>query len=502
MENILIGLVQVLNPGMLLMILSGVMLGLIIGAIPGLTTNMAIAIMVPVTYSMEPAAALIFLVAIYCAGAYGGSIAAILIGIPGTGAAVATTIDGHPLAKKGQAGYALFLATVFSVLGGLVSSLVLLFAAPQLARLAVKFGPGEFLALGIFGITTVASMSESKSALRGLISGTFGLLLSVVGLSPLMGAPRFTFGLYEIIDGFPLVPVFIGLFGFGSILTASVKPTQDGSKSAVIDIGKMLYPIQELFRFTKTFLRSSAIGVILGIIPGPGAVAASFFAYDRAKRASKNPEQFGTGVPEGVVATESANNAVVGSSLVPLLALGVPGNSISALFLGALLLHGLRPGPALFRDAPETAFGLIIAMFLANIIMGPLGLLVGRGFSYFLKVPAGIMHALILAICSLGTYSLRNNVGDVYIMIGFGLLSFFMKKLDVPMSPLVLGLILGPMIERSFHQAWTIFDGNPSFLVTRPITFVLMALALWSLVSGIRRTIPKREKKTDDGCDK
>jgi putative tricarboxylic transport membrane protein len=257
----------------------------------------------------------------------------------------------------------------------------------------------------------------------------------------------------------------------------------------------MWHPLRSLLKFWRTLVRSSVIGIIIGIIPGPGCVAASFFAYDREKRASKTPEKFGTGVPEGVVATESANNAVVGGSLVPLLALGVPGNSVSALFLGALLLHGLRPGPALFRGSPEVAYGMLMAMFLANIVMAPFGLLVGRGFSYFLKVPAGIMRALILAICMVGTFSLRNNVGDIYIMTGFGLLAYFMKKLDVPVSPLVLGLILGPLIERSFHQAWTIYDGNMSFLVTRPISLVLMLLALWSLASGIRRSISSRSAR-------
>lgn len=491
MENILIGVVQVFDPPTLLMLIAGVFLGLVIGAIPGLTTNMAIAIMVPITYTMAPAVAFVFLVAIYCAGAYGGSIAAILIGIPGTGAAVATTIDGHPMAKNGEAGKALFLATVFSVLGGLVSTIVLFVAAPQLARVAVKLGPGEYFALGIFGIVTVSSMSESKSVSRGMISGILGLLLSTVGLSPLMGTARFTFGNYHIIDGFPLVPVFIGLFGLGTILTAATKTRKVEGES--IKLGKVLYPVKEILRYYRTFIRSTTIGVVLGAIPGPGAVAASFLSHDQAKRHSKHPETFGKGEPEGVVATESANNAVVGSSLVPLLALGVPGNSVSALFLGALLLHGLRPGPALFRDTPEIGFSIIVAMFVANLLMGPAGILIGRGFSYFLKVPVGVMHSLILAICSLGTFSLRKNIGDLYVMIAFGLGSYFMKKLDIPSSPIVLGLILGPMIEKNLHSAMTIYDHSFMFLLTRPVSLALMLLALWSLISGIRRTMKNKD---------
>lgn len=476
-----------MQPGMMLMVLSGVLLGVIVGAIPGLTTNMAIAIMVPVTYSMSPAAALVFLASIYSAGVYAGSIASILIGIPGTAAAVATTIDGHPLAKKGKAGLAIYLATVSSVLGGILSTFVLIIAAPQLARLAVRFGPAEFFTLGLFGMITVSSMSESSSIVRGLIAGALGLLLSVVGISPIAAAPRLTFGLYEIIDGFPLVPVFIGLFGFGQILNSAVTETK-GYKGQVTSIGKMWHGWNWL-KYWRTFLRSSVIGTILGIIPGPGCVAAAFFAHDREKRASKTPEKFGTGMPEGVVATESANNAVVGSSLVPLLGLGVPGNSVSALFLGALLLHGLRPGPSLFRNSPEVAFSMVLAMLLANILMGPVGLLVGRGFSYFLKVPKGLLQALILALCAVGTFSVRNNVGDVYIMLGFGFLSHFLKKLDVPLSPIVLGIILGPMIERSLHQALTIFDGSMVFLVTRPIPIVFVLLTLWSLFGSIRQAI-------------
>jgi len=504
LQNILLGLSELMQPGMLFMVLSGVLLGVIVGAIPGLTTNMAIAIMVPVTYSMSPAAALVFLSSIYCAGAYAGSIASILIGIPGTGAAVATTIDGHPLAKKGRAGLAIYLATVSSVFGGIVSTFVLVIAAPQLARLAVKFGPAEFFTLGLFGMITVSSMSESSSIMRGLIAGAFGLLLSVVGISPIAAAPRLTFGLYEIIDGFPLVPVFIGLFGFGQILNSAVTETK-GYEGQVTSIGKMWHNFRTWLQYWKTFLRSSLIGTILGMIPGPGCVAAAFFAHDREKRASKTPEKFGTGMPEGVVATESANNAVVGSSLVPLLGLGVPGNSVSALFLGALLLHGLRPGPSLFRNSPEVAFSMVLAMILANLLMGPVGLLVGRGFSYFLKVPKGLLQALILALCAVGTFSLRNNVGDVYIMLGFGVLSYFLKKLDVPLSPIVLGIILGPMIERSLHQALTLFDGSMAFLVTRPIPIVLLLLTLWSLFGSIRQAVRRGRggakairKKTDE----
>lgn len=488
MENILIGLIQIFDVWTLVMLFAGVMVGLVIGAIPGLTTNMAIAIMVPITYTMDPSVAFVFLVAIYCSGAYAGSIAAILIGIPGTGAAVATTIDGHPMAKNGEAGRALFLATVFSVFGGIASTIVLFFAAPQLARAAVKLGPSEYLALGIFGIVTVSSMSESKSVLRGLIAGVIGLLISTVGLSPLMGSARFTFGNYHIIDGFPLVPVFIGMFGFGSILSSSLKRRSE-RKQDVVELGKVFYSFKGLIKYFRTFVRSSIIGIILGTIPGPGAVAASFLSHDQAKRKSDNPEKFGKGEPEGVVATESANNAVVGSSLVPLMALGVPGNSVSALFLGALLLHGLRPGPALFRDTPEVGYTLIFAMLLANIIMGPLGIIIGRGFSYFLKVPKSIMNGIILAICCLGTFSIRNSIGDLYVMVAFGIASYLLKKMDIPSSPIVLGLILGPMVEKNFHMARTIYSDNVLFMFLRPVSIVLLLLAVWSLVSGIRRSV-------------
>lgn len=488
MDNILLGFAQMFDPVMMLLLVAGTFMGLVIGAVPGLTTNMAIAIMVPFTFAMEPVAALVFLTAIYCAGMYGGSIAAILIGIPGTGAAVVTTLDGHPLARQGRAGYAIYLSLMGSVIGGLFSAVVLLFAAPPLAEVAVRFGPGEFFALGIFGVSTVASMSESKSVIRGLISGVLGLMLTVVGISPVLGLERFTFGLYQLMDGFPQVPVFIGLFGIGAIFT-SMKKKRETEDATIFKVEKMWFPLRGFFKYWRNLIRSSVIGTIIGIIPGPGAVAASFMAYDRAKRTSKHPENFGNGEPEGIVACETANNAIVGGSLVPLMALGVPGNSVSALFLGALLIHGLRPGPSLFREAPDAAYGMLISMFLANIVMIPFGLWLGKVFSWFLKIPEALMKALILGICMIGTFALRNNIGDVYIMVGFGVVYFFMKKVDLPVSPLVLGLILGPMIEKSFHQAWTIFGGDMSFLVTRPIPLVLMLISAWSLYSGIRGSL-------------
>lgn len=490
MEHLVQGFHALMDLEVLLMLVLGTLLGTVVGAIPGLTTNMAIAIMVPLTFSMDTIPALAFLSAIYVGGMFGGSIAAILLGIPGTGAAVATRLDGAPMARRGRAGEAVAVAIASSVVGGVFSTLALWFLAPPLAEQALKFGPPEYFALAIFGLSTVAGLGENHDVLKGLVAGAFGLLAAVVGMTPVTGYPRFSFGLVELMDGFPLVPVLIGLFGVGSVLETAVRVAK-GEKPELVRVDRIRLGQGAVKKLARVWAKASPIGVLVGMIPGPGALAASFMAYDQVARGAKNRDEFGKGIPEGVAATEAANNAVVGGSLVPLLALGVPGNGVSALFLGALLIHGLRPGPSLFRETPEIAYGTLVSMFLANLLLVPAGVAVGKGFSFFLRIPATVVSAVITVFCIIGAFALNNSMGDVYIMLGFGAVRYLMGKFDIPLSPFILGLILAPIAEFSLHQSLTLYDGSWRFLVTRPITAVMMTLAVWtlsaSIIRGVRR---------------
>lgn len=493
MSNILLGLSVVFRPDCFLALFFGVFFGLIIGALPGLTGNMAIALLVPVTFAMDPVVGLVLLAAIYCSAIFGGSISAILLGIPGTISSLATTFDGHPMAQKGLAGRALGVATISSVIGGLFSATVLMFVAPQLAEQALRFGPAEYFALAVLGLSCIASVGEG-SVLKGVMAGVLGLLISTVGMSPQTGYPRFWFGNFSIIDGVPFIPALIGFFGVVSVLKMAEKAgTTSAKKVELPSIGRISPDYALVKRLIPTWFRSSVIGTIVGIIPGAGTTIATFLSYDYAKRASKTPEEFGKGIEEGVAAPESANNAVTGGSLVPLLALGVPGNSTSALLLGALMIHGLRTGPMFFQERPDVIYGLLVSLFLANIIMAPLGLFVARFMTSILAIPTSLMGGIIIAFCTVGTYAMRNNPVDIVIMVVFGLLGYLMEKVKLPSAPIILALVLGPMLERSWQQALVISRGSYDFLYARPITLVILLMSLWSFSAPIVKMLRRRK---------
>lgn len=479
MGDILLGLQVLIQPESLLALLAGVVIGLIVGSLPGLNDSITMAVLIPITFGMEPQIAFCLLVGIYCASATGGSIPSILLKIPGTASATVTAFDGYPMSQKGKSGEALGISVTSSAFGGITSALILLFLSPFLARQALKFGPPEYFMLAVLGMSTVVGMAGNKIA-KNLIAMSVGLLFSCIGMSPQTGLARFTFGNANLLEGISLVPMLIGLFGITSILelietigpgmTEAIKENYEKVKTKMPDkkMAKRLLP---------TWIQSSAIGNIIGIIPGAGMVMAIFMAYDQAVRTHPKLE-FGTGVPEGIAAPEAANNAVVASSMVPLLSLGVPGNSTSALFLGALTIQGLRTGPSLFRDNPDMAYLIVLGFIVANIIMLPLSLFYCNFLATaVLKLKREILSGIVLILCVTGAFSVGNNPFNIVIIIFFGFVGYTFNKYKIPQSSLILASILGSMMESNWTQSMVFANGSLSVFVTRPLSLVLLVLS-------------------------
>ncbi|MBF4692111.1 tripartite tricarboxylate transporter permease [Fusibacter ferrireducens] len=518
MENLIIGLQQFADPIVLAALIFGTFLGLTVGALPGLNDSITIAVLIPITFGMNPHVALALLVGIYCASSCGGSIPAVLLDIPGTASSMITALDGHPMSLMGKSKQALSLCMTSSVFGGISSSLVLLFFAPILASYALKFGPPEYFMLAILGLSTVIGMA-GKNAAKNFLAMSIGLWLSCIGMSPTTGIARFTFGNSNLFDGIPLIPRMIGLFGVLSILkmydahkkkshmsqseiteTAANEPElteinseAEGTSAFTDEEDKIALPnLKMTKRLLPTWLRSSFIGNILGVIPGAGMTMAIFVAYDQAQK-SKPDLEFGTGVPEGIAAPESANNAVVASSMVPLLSLGIPGNSTSALFLGALTIQGLRTGPTLFKDSPDIAYLVIVGFLLANIVMLPMSLAYCKYFaSKVLKLNPHILGAAVLVLCVTGTFAYANNVFHIYAMTFFGLLGYVIWKFDIPQAPLILTSILGSMMESNWISTQA-YGGAIAF-IERPVSRILVILALIFVFSPVIKSIKSRFK--------
>lgn len=462
----------------------GTALGIVIGAIPGLTATMGVALLVPMTFSMSPVAGLIMLSGIYCGAIYGGSISAILLRTPGTPASICTTYDGYPMTKQGRVKEALGVSIVASAFGGLLSAVSLLLFSPMLARFALDFGPFEYFALCVFGMAIITSIAEEEPT-KGIASGIFGLMIATIGADPSTGNPRYWFNSIYLFSGLNLVPVLIGLFAipevFNLVFHRGEKVTYVGKVT-----GRLLPPIKELLSKTGTFIQASIIGIIVGIIPAIGPELAPFIAYDQAKRTSKHPEKFGTGIIDGIIASETSNNAVTGSSLVPTLTLGVPGSGVAAVFLGGLTIHGLQPGPLLFDRHPDLVYGLMVGFFIVNIFMLILGLSGTRVFSSIIKLPGSITATFILLFSILGSYALRNTMFDVWTMLVFGLLGYLIQEYNFLPGPIVLGLVLGPLMEDNLVRSLIIAKGSLLPFVTRPITVVFLLLSVgmvaWSII--------------------
>lgn len=478
-ENLYLGLINVFTLTNLWAVLLGVFLGTIIGILPGIGSAGGAAIMIPITYGMGPTAAISLLAALYCSATYAGSISAILFRIPGESASAATLIDGYPMAQKGQAGKALGTAISASVAGGLFSVIVLILLAPQLAKVALSFGPPEYFALACFGLSVITSLG-GKSQLKGIISALLGVWFVTVGVDPIMGVPRFTFGNPHFLQGISYVPALIGIFGISEVLSNS-----ESLAEAPIAFKKVKTELIKLSEFVKMkwlMLYSAILGVIIGILPGTGATTASIMAYNDAVRFSKTPEKFGTGIQEGVAAPETANNAATGGAMVPTLTLGIPGSSTTAVILAALLTHGIRPGPELFTRQAVMVNTIFWAMIFANILMAVYGMVAIRILVKCLYIPRKILNPIILLLCVVGAYGINNSVDDVYMAIFLGLVGYFMERYGFPLTPFVLGIILGPIAEVGLSKSLMILDNSFFAIYLRPISGLLGVLTILSLL--------------------
>lgn len=501
MENILLGLSRLADPSVLLMLFFGVLLGLTVGALPGLNDSITIAVLIPVTFGMKPDMAFALLVGIYVSSACGGSIPAVLLEIPGTASAMVTAEDGHQLKKKGRGLEALSICMTSSVFGGLTSSLVLLFLAPVLASFALKFGPPEYFMLGILGMATVIGMA-GKNPWKHFLSMGFGIWLSFIGISTSTGMDRFTFGQMSLMDGIPLVPRMIGLFGILSVLKIAEKVGKESHDSGDVykanTQDRVAFPSLKMCkRLLPTWLRASFVGNLLGCMPGAGMTMAIYTAYDIEKRV--HPElPFGSGVEEGIAAPEAANNAVVASSMVPLLSLGIPGNSTAALFIGALTIHGMAAGPTLFTKNPGSAYLIIIAFLIGNIMMLPMALLYCKYLAaQILKINPKILSAGILALCVAGSFAYKNNPFHIGIAIAFGVIGYVFYKFSIPTAPFILASILGGMMESNYINSM-VYTKSASVFVQRPICIVLLiisvAFVVWPWISPLLKKKKQKAK--------
>jgi putative tricarboxylic transport membrane protein len=460
----------------------GIMAGLIGGAVPGITITMTIILTLPFTFGMEPLRGLATMTGVYVGGCAGGLVSACLMGIPGTPSAIATTFDGFPMARKGEPGRAVWTGIWASILGGLLAGIPLVVGATQLARLAVTFGPWEYFSLFILTLSIVASLSE-QSLVKGLISGVFGLLVTTIGSDPLMAAPRFTFGWEFLRTGFPFLPILIGVFGLSQIMTdvekAATAHAGDGLERVASLKVSHLAVIREILAQPVNLIRSSLIGLWIGILPAVGGSAANILAYDQAKKASRHPERFGTGIPDGIIASEASNNANVGGSLITMMAFGIPGDAVTAVMLGALIIHGIQPGPYFVTTNAQVAYGLFAAYFLAHPLLFLYEAVLLRLALRVIGMPLHFLAPVILVLCVIGSYALNNIIENVWTFFLFGILGYLMVKTGFPLAPLILGVILGDQLEANFIRAimtsadWTLF-------FTRPWSGIMLALSVLS----------------------
>ena len=457
-EAFLSALSQLADPLVLVLLVAGVFLGTIVGILPGLGAPIAITIALPFTLYLDAAPSFVLLLAIYSAAMYGGSVSAITLGIPGTGAAAAAVEDGHRMFKAGRGGEALGLSLTASVIGGIFATVALSFLAPLLAQIAIKFGPREFFAISVFGVIVVVRVA-GRSMVKGLSAAGIGIWLTTWGIDELNGAERYMFGNYNLYEGLPFVSVLVGVFAISELMLNAQRttPPPEFDKTSLT---ASLPGIKQLIALKNTITRSAFMGTIIGILPGEGAAIGAFFGYAEAKRKSPHPEKFGTGIPEGVVAPETANNATVGGALIPTLTLGVPGSPAAAILLGALLIQGLSPGPRLFSEAPDLMYSIFIGLFLINIVMLFVGMLTIRMAARIITIPLHVIVPTVMLLCFVGVYSVKNDLFGVGVLIAIGVFGFALRKLNYAVAPFTIGFVLGPILERSFRQTWLVGDGT------------------------------------------
>ena len=476
-QHLMTGFATALSPMNLLFATIGCILGTLIGVLPGLGPAAGTALLIPITFKLDPTAAIIMLAAIYYGAMYGGTITSVLINVPGEAASVVTCLDGYEMAKQGRAGAALGIAAIGSFIGGSVATFGLVLVALPLTRFALKFGPPEYFALLCVGLSLVMGLA-GKSLIKALTMGIVGLLFSFVGVDPIEGAPRFTFGIAPLMDGIRFVPVVMGFFGIGEILINAEK-TLVGVMAGEGKVASFFPRRDEIWISITSILRGTGLGFFLGLIPGTNSAVASFMSYAIEKKVSKHPEQFGTGVIEGVAAPETANNAYANAAMIPLFTLGLPGSPTIAILMGALIMNGLTPGPLLFSQHATFVWAVIASMYIGNVILLILNLPLVGWWAKLLKIPYNILVVFILVFCIIGGYSLNNSMFDVGMMIFCGLLGYGFKKLEFPLAPAILTLILGPLMERSLRESLSLSQGDYSIFVTRPISlFFLIVTAI------------------------
>lgn len=466
----------ILDPGLLPHLVGGVLLGIAVGAVPGLTATLAIALLLPLTFSLPAEQAIVMMTGIFTGGIYGGSIAAITIRIPGAPASAMTMLDGHAMARQGRAGTAIALATFSSFVGGIFGGLVLVLFAPQLARVALTFQSPQMFALVVLALAAVATISPESLA-KGLAATVLGLMLATVGIDRLTPVPRFTFGSVNLLVGVPLIPVVIGLFAVSELLHQAGEGERPHDRPQDV-VGRGSWWAEARAAGWATFAKSSVIGTLVGTLPGAGAAMAAFLSYSEAKRSSAHPERFGTGVPEGIVAPETANNAMTGGAFIPMLAFGIPGDAVTAVILGGLVIHGITPGPQLFGEAEHLVGPLFAAYFASYVLILFLGLLLIPLFSRITQVPRAVLFPLIGALAIVAAFTSEGTAFAIYLTVGIGVGAYVLRRFGYPLIPLLLGLILGPMLESNFRRSLILSEGDPTVFVRSPVTVLLLAAAV------------------------
>lgn len=496
-QHLVDGFAVALSPGNLFFAFVGVFIGTAIGVLPGIGPIAGVALLIPITYDMHAASAIIMMAGVYYGAMYGGSTTSILLNTPGESASVVTTLDGHQMAKQGRAGSALAIAAIGSFVAGTFSVIMLTFLGPGLATFALKFGPPEYFALMLLGLCAVTGLA-GKSMNKAFLSLLAGLLISMIGTDLVSGTERFTFGLSNLTDGIDFLVVAIGVFAIGEVLQTIFE--QKNGTAEKIELKGSIYPSkEELKRSAAPIARGSILGFFVGVLPGAGATIASFMSYNLEKRISKFKHMFGKGAIEGVAAPESANNAASGGSMVPLLTLGVPGSGTTAILLGALMIHGITPGPLLFEKNPDVAWGLIASMYIGNIMLLILNLPMIRMFVKIIDIPQVYLLPMILVISGVGVYGVTGNIFHLALLVGFGVVGYFMKRQDYPGAPMILGIVLGPLMEQSLRQALIMSNGSYAVLVNRPISVTLLILAvLWVAVPILFRFFGRKTLVLDD----
>jgi len=467
------------NPYSVFLVVAGSVLGIIFGAIPGLTATMGMAIFLPMTFTMSDINGMLFLIGIYVGACYAGSLSSILVNIPGTPSSIATGFDGYPMTQKGEAGRAIGYATIASALGGIFGVFILMFAAPILAGLALKFSAQEYTGVALLGISIVSYISFG-STIKGLIGAIIGLLLATIGQDVITAYPRFVFGSKNLQAGLEMIPVMVGFFGVTEVLVKLEQMLE--IKIKVPKIQNVLPSLSNLVRMSPMMSVSSLIGTFVGAVPAAGGAIASMVAYGIQKRFSKRSKEYGTGISEGVVAAEAANNAAVGGALVPMLSLGIPGDPQTAILIGALMINGLAPGPMLFATRPDLISTIYMGNLLSIIVFTIVGLLGARYFALLIKVPKRYILPAIMIFCIVGSFAIRNTVFDIWVLLGCGLLGYLLQKIGIMAAPIILGFVLGPILEDNFRRSLIMSGGDWTTFFVRPVSLILLLINIFILV--------------------